>query len=176
MDPLSQFAANENKNTNFSTFQYRDLNENQFAESSVNQNHELGQLKEAHSAEKLLKVNEHDTSTEISADKDNSEAEGEIHDGRNHEHDIATSSREIISQTLDGVPPATSEVFNLNSYDMNQSAEDLLAEQDQMVSMLFMMNYSSDFDMLIHSAERSANFICRLFLAVCLVVFSNQLI
>jgi hypothetical protein len=35
MDPLSQFAANENKNTNFSTFQYHDLNENQFAESSV---------------------------------------------------------------------------------------------------------------------------------------------
>ncbi len=140
MDPLSQFAASQDKvappassSSSSAHFQLGATNHNPFADisskdetsSMTTQNHALGNVQE-----------EPQEVAENGAGSDG-DALGDRQARQQNENDIVSSSREITQQALQGIPPATSEVFNLNSYDLNKSTEDLLAEQEAALVRLF---------------------------------------
>ena len=134
MDPLSQFASQDQAAVPASSsahFQV-DNNHNPFAGSSSSNNKDGENLfmTTKNHAQGLGNVQEEPLAATESGGGSDGEALGDSQSRQQHENDIVSSSREITQQALEGMPPATSEVFNLNSYDLNKSTEDLLAEQE----------------------------------------------
>lgn len=133
MDPLSQFASQDQAAVPASSSAHSQLdnNRNPFAEgSSSNNNGENLFMTTKNHALGLGNVQEEPLTTAENGGGSDGEALGDSQSRQQHENDIVSSSREITQQALEGMPPATSEVFNLNSYDLNKSTEDLLAEQE----------------------------------------------